>query len=108
MSVTFWLTMFAMGLVTYATRLSLIVLLERVTIPEVVQKALRFVPLTVLSAIIFPEILRPGGQLLVSVGNPRLLAGLVAALVAWRSKSVLLTIGLGMGALWGLQAIGLS
>jgi len=100
--------MFAMGLVTYATRLSLIVLLERVTIPEVVQKALRFVPLTVLSAIIFPEILRPGGQLLVSVGNPRLLAGLVAALVAWRSKSVLLTIGLGMGALWGLQAIGLS
>jgi len=107
-SVTFWLTMFAMGLVTYATRLSLIVLLERVTIPEVVQKALRFVPLTVLSAIIFPEILRPGGQLLVSVGNPRLLAGLVAALVAWRSKSVLLTIGLGMGALWGLQAIGLS
>ena len=108
MPVTFWLTMLAMGVVTYATRLSLIVLLDRVAIPKAAQRALRFVPLAVLSAIIFPEILRPNGLLLVSLGNPRLLAGLVAVLVAWRSKNVLLTIGLGMGVFWGLQAVGLS
>ncbi|MGH2521793.1 MAG: AzlD domain-containing protein [Anaerolineales bacterium] len=101
---TLWLTILGMGLVTYAIRLSLIVLLERVAIPHRVRQGLRFVPLAVLSAIIFPEMLRPGGQLDLSFGNARLLAGVIAMGVAWRSKNVLLTIGVGMGALWVLQA----
>ena len=62
-------------------------------------------PPAVLSAIIFPEILRHDGALNLSLGNTRLLAGLVAALVAWRTKSALLTIAAGMAALWGLQMI---
>jgi len=32
-----------------------------------------------------------------------LLAGLVAVLVAWRTRNVLLTVGVGMGVLWVLQ-----
>lgn len=108
MPVTVWLTIFVMGLITYATRLSLIVLLDRVPLPRAAHRAIRFVPLAVLSAIIFPEVLSPNGQLLVSFSNSRLLAGLAAALVAWRSKSVLLTIAVGMIVLWGLQAAGLS
>ena len=102
---TLWLTILGMGLITYAIRLSLIVLLERVEIPGRVRQALRFVPLAVLSAIVAPEMLRPGGQLNLSLGNARLLAGVVAMLVAWRSKNVLLTIAAGMGALWVLQTV---
>jgi branched-subunit amino acid transport protein len=40
-----------------------------------------------------------------SLGNLRLLAGVLAALVAWRTKSVLLSIAAGLGALWVLQAV---
>jgi len=40
-----------------------------------------------------------------SLGNFRLLAGLVGALVAWRTRNVLLTLAAGMLALWGLQAL---
>jgi branched-subunit amino acid transport protein len=36
----------------------------------------------------------------VSWGNGRLLAGLIAALVAWRTQNVLWTIGVGMVVLW--------
>ena len=36
----------------------------------------------------------------------RLLAGLVAALIAWRTRSVLFTLGGGMAALWTLQVLG--
>jgi len=102
---TLWLTIIGMGIVTYAIRLSLILLLGRVEVPPVVRQALRLVPPAVLSAIIFPELLRPGGAFDLSLGNTRLLAGVLATLVAWRTKSVLLTIAVGMAALWILQTM---
>jgi branched-subunit amino acid transport protein len=37
-----------------------------------------------------------------------LLAGLVAALIAWRTRSVPLTLCGGMATLWALQAMGQS
>jgi branched-subunit amino acid transport protein len=103
--VSTWLIILGMGLVTYAIRLSLIALLGRMDVPPVVRRGLRFVPPAVLSAIIFPELLRPAGALDVSFGNVRLLAGILAALIAWRTKNILLTIAVGMAALWILLAI---
>lgn len=100
-----WLVIIGMGLITYAIRLSMIVLLERVTITDTMRSALRFVPAAVLSAIILPELLQPGGTLDISLGNDRLIAGLLAMLVAWRTKNVLYTIAIGMAALWALQAL---
>jgi branched-subunit amino acid transport protein len=98
-----WLTIFGMGIITFAIRLSLIALMGRIEVPLLIQRALRFVPPAVLSAIIFPELLIRNGTLDASFGNLRLLAGALAALVAWRTKNVLLTIGVGMAALWILQ-----
>lgn len=95
-----WLSIIGMGLITFSIRLSLILLWERVYVPPAIQQALRFVPAAVLSAIILPELLQPGGQLDISLGNARLLAGLVAMLVAWRTKNVLFTIAAGMVLLW--------
>jgi branched-subunit amino acid transport protein len=100
-----WATIIAAGLITYGIRLSFIVGLGKRTVPDSLRRALRFVPPAVLSAIIFPEMFRPGGHLDVSPGNVRMWAGLLAALVAWRTKNILLTIAAGMGALWVLQVI---
>ena len=100
-----WLTILGMGLITYAIRLSFVVLGERVQVSALFQRGLKYVPTAVLSAIILPELLQPGGTLDISLGNTRLLAGLIAALVAWRTKNVLWTIGVGMGALWILGII---
>lgn len=91
------------GLLTYAVRLSFIALHGRWQPPALFQRALRYVPPAVLSAIILPEMLLQDGQLLFSPFNPRLLAGIVAILVAWRSRSTLLTILAGMLALYLMQ-----
>ncbi|MCB8966561.1 MAG: AzlD domain-containing protein [Chloroflexota bacterium] len=99
-----WIAIIGMGIITYAIRLVLLLLLERVQLPAVVQRSLAYVPTAVLSAIVFPILLQPNGTLDLSLGNARLLAGLVAAVVAWRSKNVLWTIGIGMIVLWLLQA----
>jgi len=102
---TLWLTILFMGLVTYAIRLSLIGLMGGVEIPALVRRALRLVPPAVLSAIIGPEVLRPNGVLDLSLDNARLLAAVLAAVVAWRTKNVVLTVAVGMVGLWILQAL---
>lgn len=102
---TLWLIILGMGVITYAIRLSLFLLLERVELAPAIQRGLRYVPTAVLSAIILPEILLPGGIPDFSPGNPRLLAGLIAAVVAWKTRNVLWTIALGMCALWLFAAL---
>lgn len=103
---TLWLTMVAIGIATFAIRFSFIYLFGRFEIPDPLRMALRFVPPAVLSAIVFPELLMPGGDFDFSFGNGRLLAGVLAAMVAWRTKNVVLTILVGMAALYILQALG--
>jgi branched-subunit amino acid transport protein len=103
--VKIWLILIIAGLLTFATRLSFIALLGRLNVPNWVQRALRYVPPAVLTAIIFPELLVANGALNLSPANPRLIAGILAALVAWRTKNIVLTILVGMGALLALQAI---
>jgi len=94
-----WIVIIAGGLLTYLTRLSFIALFGRYKVPELVQRGLRFVPPAVLSAIIFQELLIRDGAGYISIGNLRLIAGLVAGLVAWRTRQPLLVIVAGMGAL---------
>ena len=94
-----WLVMLLGGLITFAMRFSLIYLFGRFQVPETMRKALHYVPPAVLSAIIFPELFLQDGALSISLDNTRLLAGLVAIVVAWFSKNTLITIIAGLIAL---------
>lgn len=102
-----WLTILGSGAVTFALRLSFIALLGRIKkTPLLLGRALRFVPAAVLTAVVMPLLFYESGAVEVSLGNERLLAGLVAVLIAWRTRSVLMTLCGGMVTLWVLQAIG--
>jgi branched-subunit amino acid transport protein len=98
-----WIVMVTLGLLTFATRLSFIALLEHINLPGSFQRALRFVPIAVLSAIIAPELGYSNNLLAISPTNPRLLAGILATLVAYKTKSVVWTISSGMAAFWLLR-----
>ncbi len=100
-----WLVFLAGGLLTYLTRLSFIALFGRQEVPELVQRGLRFVPPAVLAAIIFQELLIRSGQIDISLSNLRLVAGLIAGAVAWRTRQPLLVILAGMGVLMLLTLI---
>ena len=100
-----WLVLILGGLITFGMRFSFIYLFGRFEVPETMRRALHYVPPAVLSAIIFPELLYPAGGLDITFTNTRLLAGLVAILVAWFSKNTLLTIVVGMIVLLILQLI---
>jgi branched-subunit amino acid transport protein len=100
-----WLIMLLGGLLTFGMRFSLIFLFGRFEVPETMRKALHYVPPAVLSAIILPELLYSSASLNLSFGNTRLLAGIIAMLVAWYTKNTLLTILAGMAALLILQLL---
>lgn len=98
-----WLVFLLGGLLTFGMRFIFIYLLGRFEVPETMRRALRFVPPAVLSAIVVPDLLIRSGQINLSWMNFRLLAGVVAVLVAWRTKNTLLTILAGMAALLLLE-----
>ncbi|MEW5829432.1 MAG: AzlD domain-containing protein [Chloroflexota bacterium] len=100
-----WLVFLLGGLLTFGMRFSFIYLFGRYEIPETLRRALRFVPPAVLSAIVVPELLIQSGRLELSLTNFRLLAGVVAVLVAWKTRNTLLTILAGMAALLLLQLL---
>jgi branched chain amino acid efflux pump len=101
--VNIWLVMLVGGLITFAIRFSLIYLFGRIHVPETMRRSLHYVPPAVLSAIIFPELFLHDGMLNLSLDNTRLLAGLIAIVVAWFSRNTLFTIVAGMIALFLLQ-----
>jgi branched-subunit amino acid transport protein len=102
----FWPVALSLGLGTFLIRFSFILIMDKLTLPDAFTRMLRFIPASVLPALVAPAVLLHGNGWPASFADlERPLAGLVAILVAWRTKSVILTIAGGMGALWILKAI---
>lgn len=103
---TIWVIFVAAGVGTYALRLSFVALLGRVEeVPPRVVGVLRFVPSAVLAALAGSAVVSVTIDPTVGVDADRaeVVAAVIAGLVAWRTESVLATIGVGMAALWSVQ-----
>lgn len=101
-----FLMIIAMGAVTYLSRVIGFVIVRTFGVPQAVARWLTYVPVGILTALIVPTLLIRDGRVHVGIGNHYLLAGLVAAAVAYRTRSVVLTVGVGLGAVMLLQATG--
>ena len=99
------LIVLGMAAVTMLSRLSFLVLLKSEQVPDWAKRALRLVPAAALSALLWPALLYQQGHLDISLDNPRWWAGLVGAIVAWRTGNVVITLTVGMGALLALRWI---
>ena len=84
-------------------RLSLVVLLADVTIPERLAQALRLVAPAVLAGLVAQTLFIEGGEF--RAFSSWYVAALVAALVAWRTRSIGWTLLIGMVSVWVLEAV---
>ena len=96
-----WLIFILIGLATTLPRASFIVLGSRVTLPSVLQRALRYAPAAALAAIVAPDVLVVGGQ--IDVLNPKLAAAGVAVATASLWRNPWLPFIAGMGALHAVR-----
>lgn len=101
-----WTWILLLGAGTLLVRGSFLVLGAGKSAPPLAERVLRLVPAAVLSAMVVPALVYRDDGLDVSLGNEHLLAGVFAAGVAWRTRSVPWTLALGMLAMWGLKAWG--
>jgi branched-subunit amino acid transport protein len=97
-----WFPIILVGILTFLSRLSFIILLEKINIRPSYLRAFRYIPIAVLSAIILPEIIHTADSQFESL-VPRLIAGLIAIFFAWRTRNIMITIISGMIALFIMQ-----
>jgi branched-subunit amino acid transport protein len=95
------LLILGMFAVTFGVRYPVLSFVSRIHLPDIVIQGLKYVPPSVLTAIIVPEVLMPeGNSINISLSNAPLVASLAASLIAWRTKNLLFTIITGMSTLW--------
>ena len=100
-----WLLIFGMFAVTFGVRYPPLAIVGKIPMPDPVIRALRYVPVAVLTAITIPYMLYRENGFSVSYTNPYLVAGLVAIGVSYWSKNLLLTIGLGLVAFFAYRML---
>ncbi|HVL05021.1 MAG TPA: AzlD domain-containing protein [Acidimicrobiales bacterium] len=99
-----WATILLAGAGTYAMRASFLAFAHRMaTVPPGLARVLRQIPPAALAAIVAPALLRPDGHL--DLLQPTLVAGLVAAAVAWKTRNVGVTVVVGIALLAALQQL---
>ena len=98
---TLWWVIIVVGVATFGLRASFILRGKPKKSNPEFSRLLRYVPTAALAALVTSAVLSPpdGGAGV----PPRALALALAALIAWRTRNVLVTLVGGMGALWLFQ-----
>src|SRR5689334_24138976 len=94
-----WGLIAGMALVAFFTRSVFILPGSRLRLPATAERVLRYAPAAAIMAIIVPDLAIVHDTVSISIGNPKLIAGLVAFALAAATRSILLTIVGGMLAL---------
>jgi branched-subunit amino acid transport protein len=99
-----WAVIFAVGALNYASRLSFIAFFSRREMPALLARALRYVPAAMLTALVLPMVVdvTPQG---IDAHAPKVIAAVVATVVAWHKLGTLWTLGVGMGCVWLLNSL---
>lgn len=94
---------FGMAFVTFAIRYLMIPLSGKLEFPDCLERALRYVPPAVLTAIIVPSVLMPAGNMFLSFENAYLVGATGACAAGWMTRNLLFTIVFGMAVFLGWQ-----
>ena len=100
-----WIVIVVVGALNYLSRLSFIAFFANRSVPPLLARALRFVPVAMLTALVIPMILSSSAAGALSGVNPRIPAAIVAFVVGFFTRSTLKTLVAGMLSLWLLQAV---
>jgi branched-subunit amino acid transport protein len=101
-----WLVIAGMALITLLTRSSFLLLSDRLSLPERVQHGLRYAPVCALVALITPELFLVDGALDLSITNAKLIGGVAAVLIVLATRSMIVTIVVGMLAFTAIRLLG--
>ena len=97
-----WALIIYCGLITYLTRFSMIALIKKEMFNDRIREVLSYVPSAIFPAIIFPAIFLDNSGLILTEGNPKIIAAIIATIIGIFSRSILATIFSGLASYWFL------
>ena len=97
-----WSIVAIVGVLNYLSRLSFIAIFSRRHVPALLARAFRYVPAAMLTALVLPMVVAAPGEA-VAASAPKIVAAILAGIVAFVTRSTLKTLATGMLALWLLQ-----
>ena len=98
----YWSLIIYAGIITFATRFSMIFLLKKDILNNKAKKILSFVPAAIFPAIIFPPIFLDDNGTVDLENNPKILAATFAIIIGYLSKNIIATIFAGLISYWFL------
>ena len=99
-----WAVMITAGLLTFASRFSMIGIFRDKELPKIFKQLLTYVAPSVLAAIIIPDVMLVEGAIAV-FDNPKIPAFMLAMIAAAITRNILVTISTGMISLWIITAM---
>ncbi|RWA53093.1 branched-chain amino acid transporter [Cupriavidus sp. UYMSc13B] len=100
-----WIALVGMAVVTVITRALFLMAGEHVTVPDRIQRALRYAPAAALAAIILPDLMTWHGHFTVALSNYKLVAGVAATLFYLLTRRMVGMIAVGMAVYTGLRLV---
>ena len=100
-----WAVVVLMAVANFVVRFLPIAVVSRMQLPDPLVRWLSYVPASVMGALVAGEVLRPGGEYLLTLRNPYLLAALPTALIYHRTRSFLGATVAGMVIFVGIRAL---
>ncbi|HEY4600486.1 MAG TPA: AzlD domain-containing protein [Cerasibacillus sp.] len=94
-SYLFWIII-GSGLVTWLPRIIPFLFVKNIQLPKVILKWLTFVPVCILSALVFTNLFEQGDSRAVTFNLPYVFAFIPTVLIAVWTKSLFLTVALGV------------
>lgn len=84
-----------MAIVTYISRILPMIIFSKNDMPESIKDIMKFIPIAILSSLIAKDIFFSGDNLYISFTNPKIISGIIVLLVAYKFKSIAVSIAVG-------------
>lgn len=91
------------AVLTFFTRFGFALILKKTKISEKWNKWMAYIPIAVFTTIIVPSLLAPNEELELSIQNEYLIAGIVALLMAYKTKNLAGTVIIGISIIYILR-----
>ena len=95
-----WLSIIVAGILTYLTRMTMITLVDRRVLGTKLKQVLGYVPSAVFPAIIFPANFFNDYGNLIELTDPKIYGAIVAIIVGYLSRNIIVTIFSGLISYW--------
>ena len=85
-----------MAITTYITRASCLVFFNNKKIPKLIQRFLKYIPVSILASLIFPSIVAPHGSIYLNITNPYIVASVItiASILLIKKGAISIVLGI--------------